>query len=360
MQALRWLYSSALGCELDWRGPERKPCPEHIAALADRASEHHTGASTHRFFPEHPTGECVEMHLLVPHHGVDKRPPVVVVLNGLALQCDFSGVPEVVNTALDNGCACAVFDYRHFGASDGIPRHHVNCRRQKEDARLVVRFLQSDSIASQLVDSTRVALHGVSNGGGYALQMSAECDTLGISAIVATVPRLNTPVSTVLLRSVREPTIVVAFIRLLAIIMLDALLACFLARQRAKHGMPYLYVPVRDAPGRPAPIQAPSSLVNKAVPPKPRGGWCNKLSAASLRNLMSSEPPSKVAMVSRVPVLLIGAKEDKTCPMKPMIELAERAEKVQFVSVPGEHLDIFKPYFPHDTHAAFLSEHLHK
>lgn len=66
---------------------------------------------------------------------VSGRAPCVVMAHGLA------GVKEMRLDAYAERFAAAgyhalIFDYRHFGASEGSPRQLVNIRRQHEDGRL--------------------------------------------------------------------------------------------------------------------------------------------------------------------------------------------------------------------------------
>jgi dienelactone hydrolase len=74
------------------------------------------------------------------------------------------------------------FDYRHWGDSGGEPRRWVSLARQLEDWHAAVNY------ARQLdgVDAERIALWGMSLGGGLAL-MTAATDP-GIVATVALVP----------------------------------------------------------------------------------------------------------------------------------------------------------------------------
>lgn len=240
--------------------------------------------------------------------GCSNTPPVVIVCNGLAAQCDFGGAPDIVSASLDAGCASVLFDYRHMGGSDGKPRNHVDGMKQKEDIKRVLHFVQTDKHVNQLLDSSRIALHGISNGGAYTLEISPDAQLLGVSAIIATVPRVSVPLPHVLRQTLHEPLKIVALLRLLIILLIDQFfLGCVLYRNRQKTGWPYLYVPLRGSPGTPAPIQARKSLSGTFVPTQPRGGWRNAITVDSLgRILTTKNPPAKAASGARVPMLLIA------------------------------------------------------
>ena len=64
-----------------------------------------------------------------------------------------------------HGLASIVFDYRHYGASEGSPRLHIDLWEQVEDCRNAI------SLAETLpnVDPERLGFWGISNGGRHAL-----------------------------------------------------------------------------------------------------------------------------------------------------------------------------------------------
>jgi dienelactone hydrolase len=62
-----------------------------------------------------------------------------------------------------------VFDYRHFGDSEGEPRELLSIRRQREDWRAALAFARS----LPDVDGERVVLLGTSFGGGHAIVTAA-------------------------------------------------------------------------------------------------------------------------------------------------------------------------------------------
>jgi alpha-beta hydrolase superfamily lysophospholipase len=80
------------------------------------------------------------------------------------------------------GMAVLVFDYRHFGASDGQPRQLIDITRQLDDYRAAIRFARS----LRGVDPERIALWGTSLSGGHVITVAAT--DLQIAAVVAQVP----------------------------------------------------------------------------------------------------------------------------------------------------------------------------
>lgn len=97
------------------------------------------------------------------------RPPVIVMAHGLGAvkTLRLAGFAERFAAA---GYACLVFDYRHFGDSEGQPRELLSIRRQRQDWRAAVAF----SRTLPEVDGARVVLWGTSFAGGHALVTGAQ------------------------------------------------------------------------------------------------------------------------------------------------------------------------------------------
>jgi dienelactone hydrolase len=89
------------------------------------------------------------------------------------------------------GLAALVFDYRHFGASEGEPRQLLDIKRQHADWRAAVAYARS----LEGSDPDRVALWGTSFSGGHVIEIAAA--DRRIAAVVAQVPfvdgRANLP-----------------------------------------------------------------------------------------------------------------------------------------------------------------------
>ena len=108
------------------------------------------------------------LYLPLTTAGAD-RPPVLVMGHGLGAvkQLRLAAFAERFQAA---GYACLVFDYRHFGDSEGEPRELLSIRRQREDWHAAVAFARS----LPDVDGDRVVLWGTSFGGGHAIVTAAE------------------------------------------------------------------------------------------------------------------------------------------------------------------------------------------
>ncbi len=79
------------------------------------------------------------------------------------------------------GYAALTFDYRHFGRSDGLPRHLLVREEQQKDIEAGIEFGKT----LEGVDPERVVLWGTSLGGGHVLDVSARRQDLSASIIQA-------------------------------------------------------------------------------------------------------------------------------------------------------------------------------
>ena len=84
-----------------------------------------------------------------------------------------------------SGLAALVFDYRHFGASDGEPRQLVSPHRQLEDYAAAVAFART----LPGIDASRIAVWGTSFSGGHALVSAARVP--GLAAAVCQCPMMD-------------------------------------------------------------------------------------------------------------------------------------------------------------------------
>lgn len=92
------------------------------------------------------------------------------------------GLDRFAERFVDAGLAALVFDYRHFGASEGEPRQLLDVSRQLAD------WASALSYARTLpgVDRARLALWGTSFSGGHVLATAARDH--GVAAVIAQVP----------------------------------------------------------------------------------------------------------------------------------------------------------------------------
>jgi dienelactone hydrolase len=110
--------------------------------------------------------------------------PCVVMAHGLGATRDASLAPYAERFAAA-GMHVLLFDYRHFGTSDGEPRQLVSVRRQLQDYAAAIEFAR----ALAGVDPERVAVWGTSFAGGHALVTAARQP--GVAAAVCQCPMMD-------------------------------------------------------------------------------------------------------------------------------------------------------------------------
>lgn len=72
---------------------------------------------------------------------VDKKCPVIVMAHGLGSVREMR-LDAYAERFAAVGYACFLFDYRHFGASDGNRRQWINVKKQLEDWNCAVDFVK--------------------------------------------------------------------------------------------------------------------------------------------------------------------------------------------------------------------------
>ena len=107
--------------------------------------------------------------------------PLVVMAHG------FTGTRELrLDAYAERFCAAGlgalVFDYRHFGASDGEPRQLLSIPRQHADYHAALAYAR----ALEWVDPNRVAVFGSSFSGGHVLAIAAQDPR--VAAVVSQCP----------------------------------------------------------------------------------------------------------------------------------------------------------------------------
>lgn len=110
--------------------------------------------------------------------------------------CWLTGSPPSANCAwtptprfAQAGYAALVFDYRHWGDSEGQPRRILDIAKQHADWRAAIAYARN----LDNVDTTRVVGWGSSFGGGHVLHLAARDHDL--AAAIVQVPHVTGPAS---------------------------------------------------------------------------------------------------------------------------------------------------------------------
>jgi pimeloyl-ACP methyl ester carboxylesterase len=104
--------------------------------------------------------------------------------HGFAATMD-SGLMPFAERFAQAGLDAVVFDYRHFGASDGEPRQLLSIRRQLDDYAAAIAFART--LAQ--VDPARIVVWGSSFSGGHVVPVAVADGT--VAAVISQVPSMD-------------------------------------------------------------------------------------------------------------------------------------------------------------------------
>ena len=249
------------------------------------------------------------------------RRPCVVMAHGFGATRDASLAPYAERFA-DAGMHVLLFDYRHFGASDGDPRQIVSVPRQLQDYAAAIAFARS----LPGVDPARIVAWGTSFSGGHALVTAATVP--GVAAAVCQCPMMDGVAAVLRILQYAGPW---QLLRLTGHGLWDLVLSAF-ARAH--------YVPIVGPPGSLAVMSSPDADAGyRALAPP---GFRFEV-AARVALSVAAYRPVKHAEHVRCPVLVQVCTQDSVAPAEASERVIERlgplAEARRY---PIGH---FEPYF---------------
>ena len=244
--------------------------------------------------------------------------PVVVMAHGLG------GIKEMRLDAYAErfcagGYACLVFDYRHFGASDGSPRQLLAIDRQLEDWSCAIAFAR----ANNNLCPDQVVLWGTSFGGGHVISSAARDRT--IAAAVAQCPFTDGVASLFALnwRSAVKVTVLA---------LCDVL--------QSLVGMAPLMLATAGTPGSAALMTAPDALDGYLALVPDGTAFRNQVAARFGLNIVRHRPGQKAAEIA-CPILFCICETDSVAPAGPTKRYAKRAPKGEVRLYQAGHFDIY-------------------
>lgn len=246
--------------------------------------------------------------------------PCVVLAHG------FGGTREMrlgayAEAFVEAGYHALVFDYRHFGDSEGEPRQILNIGRQHEDWHAAIGFAKG----RPGVDPSKIILWGTSFSGGHVVPVALK--ESGIAALISQVPHLDGLSTAMAAGPVQNFRLGFAAWR-------D--LVCMALRKGP------FYVPIVGKPGELAAMTAPDAEegVKRLYP---EGYEPDKDVAARIFLQVALYSPGRLAKHLTVPWLVQAASEDLTTPVRPAIRAAMKAKKGQLIIYRCGHFDVYVP-----------------
>jgi pimeloyl-ACP methyl ester carboxylesterase len=281
-------------------------------------------------------GECVGRL----HRPLTLAPtPGVVIGTGFACVRD-QGLDTVAERLTAAGFTALAFDYRHWGESPGEPRSLMSARRQRQDWRAALRWLQGrDEVASE-----RIAFWAYSLGTGHVQALAAE-PIAGVSAFVCVAPLVSGLSSLIHMGGPSHAA------RLAAAGVRDA--------SRLLRGAAPYRVPATGPPGSLSVLNSPDSEPGYAAITPPGSSFRNEACARA-----ALAPPYRLARKARrieAPVLYCVFEDDDVNPPQLAMRAAERAPRGELRTYPGGH---FAPFLGDcfdrmlDDQVEFLGRHL--
>ncbi|MEU5261987.1 alpha/beta fold hydrolase [Amycolatopsis sp. NPDC021455] len=259
--------------------------------------------------------------------GTAARPmPCVVMAHG-GSGTKRLGLPEYAKRFAASGLAVLVFDYRHFGDSDGSPRQVIDVREQREDYRAAVAYART----LPGIDPERIALWGTSLSGGHVLAVAA--DDPAIAAVVAQVPVIDGWRRGRTLAQRLDRDVLAQTLRFTAAAGRDL--------ARWWRGEPPSLVPVVDEPGRVAAFVEPRAREVFMALGGEATGWRNAIAPRFVFAL----PRYRRGTAERLamPLLMCLADHDLEASSRFAARIAANASLAEMRHYPAGHFDVYLP-----------------
>jgi uncharacterized protein len=260
--------------------------------------------------------------LYVPEHAESEVRPCIVMAHGFGATRDASLAPYAERFAAD-GYYALVFDYRHFGASEGSPRQLLSVARQLADFQAALDYART----LPNVDPNRVALWGSSFSGGHVVVAAARDQR--VVAVSSQCPMMDGQAASLAL--VRDQGLL-AGLRVTLHGLWDLLRA-------AVGASPHL-IPIAGEPGTVAAMSAADAKpgYDSIVPP----GFVNGV-AARIALFLGTYRPYRYASRLPCPILIQICEQDSVAPASAADKAAKLAgDRAEVQRYPFWHFDVYK------------------
>lgn len=249
-----------------------------------------------------------------------KPAPVIVMAHGLGSVRGMR-LDAFAERFCEAGYACLVFDYRHFGDSEGTPRQLLDVKKQLQDWKAAIAFARS----RKDVDNSRVAIWGTSFGGGHVLSTAA--DDPALVAVISQCPFTDGLASTLAVPPLTSLKLTVLAVR-------DQFSAWF--------GGDPVMVQTAGKPGDTALMSAPDASAGyfQLVPGSGGTTFRNHVSARIALQILGYYPGRRAANIV-APVLFCVCATDSVAPAKQTLAHAKRVRKGEVKLYQDGHFDIY-------------------
>lgn len=218
------------------------------------------------------------------------------------------------------GFAALVFDYRHFGASEGEPRQLLDIGRQLADWSAAVAWVREQPG----IDPDRIVLWGSSFSGGHVIATAA--NDARVAAVIAQVPFVDGLATLRLLPPLTAVRLTLAGLR-------DEY-------RRRRGGRPFT-VAIVGPPGAVAAMSTPDAEPGYRALIPPGVPFNDRVAAGIALRLALYRPGRKAARV-RCPLLVSVGTDDAITPPRPARRAAAAAPRGELVEYPIGHFEAYQ------------------
>jgi len=244
--------------------------------------------------------------------------PVIVMGHGLG-GTKRMRLPAFAEQFAAAGYACLVFDYRHFGDSEGEPRQLLDIGRELEDWKAAVAYARS----LDDVDPAKIILWGSSFGGGHVLSTAA--DDPRLAAVICQCPFTDGVASSLAMNPV-------TLLKLTVLALRDRIGSWLCARP--------VMVATAGRPGTTALMNAPDAYDGYLGIMPPDGGVPNHVAARFALDIIRYFPGRRTPQI-RSPILFCVCDTDSVAPAKTTLRHASRAPRHEIKRYVDGHFDIY-------------------
>jgi uncharacterized protein len=264
--------------------------------------------------------------------------PLLVMAHGFAAEKTFQ-LPYFAEHFANAGIGVLLFDYRHFGESEGQPRNHINASLQRGDWQAALNAART----LPGVAKDRIGLWSTSFGAGHALITAAKNPDL--AALIMMVPIVDVP------RSMAGKRL-----RYLLFALLHGLWDLALCVT----GCGRHYIPVVSEPSSFAAMNQPGCYVGYHSLLPPDHTWDNRCHASVLLEHALYRPTIYAPQV-KCPTLVVNAHFDQLIPRPSLSKMTAKLPKGRLVDSWTDHFGVYTGKFAQEAaniQLRFLIEHL--
>jgi len=296
------------------------------------------------------SSESVESSAVTETTLANRQLPIIIMASGFAEQKDF-GLDVYAERFVQYGFAVFLFDYRSFGASQGVPRNWVSPKRHIQDWNAAIDYISETEQLHLQINPQKIGLWGMSFGGGHVLTVVSQrhadntnSTNNNIVAVVAQAPFLR-PASSNKKLSKRRGQL--GKMRLAVAALQDA--------ARGYLGLSPAVIPILGLRGQLSMMPTTPEALDYylSLHPSPKlGGWINRAPVRGLLEFKGYKPLENVRrQPPRIPVLLISGSRDAVCPAEVIDEVDRLLPHSSVITRNASHVELMGP-----DHAPSVSE----